>query len=523
MIAMKISIYKYHYLFLSALVALSAGCSTDNGDEPENPADEEILRISVNAPDLSMTRSEGSALPDYSGRTKEKLDTVCSEISDATRATNNNQSITFEKGDAIGVTYFRADGTVTRDNVKFTYDGSQWICDNSVRGTGAATRYVAYFPYNATMSDVTAEAAVETKAPFSWTQDTKAAYQANDVMAGSGAASTNITVTLRHLRGCISVNVFAAGGKFYYQYKGGSLVPDVYQKGGDKVTYTVNGKSYNAYNAEDGTARLIVRPNDAYKVTANIYKSSTLVKSFEVKGADAKVSAGNIWKYTVINGTEYSKNDALNSSYWDYFNIQLWKESNNKFHFVPKGKEPFPEKNDDGTVKKPAGALHYGYVFKTGKDKNGNYVEALFIVNKECPGGYDADRQYDAFGCTHHKSRIPHGTRFWTGVYSPQDWGARTEEILSCAWAECSQIAKPWITKVRSTYVSVSGSGINMGTWRIPNPIECFEIVSNTGGEMLIPDFMETKEGYARDTSVYGYNTRCPSTCQTTYLINTIK
>lgn len=130
-----------------------------------------------------------------------------------TRVTDN----TFDTNDAVGLYVVNQPNTLAQsgnhaDNVKFTYNGTQWVAANQIYWLDAVTPadFYVYYPYSTSAS--------VTNHSFSVQQDqsTEAGYKASEFLYGNkkdvSPTSDPVLITAKHLMSCIRIELKAGTG-----------------------------------------------------------------------------------------------------------------------------------------------------------------------------------------------------------------------------------------------------------------------------------------------------------------------
>jgi hypothetical protein len=168
------------YLMAAFLPLMIAGCASDNDIAGTSPSSSPVP-LSFAVSDQGYVNSDI------------KANTRTSESSTYTTA--------FTSGDKLGMYVVNGSGTVVKENICLTYDGSSWTPSelfyyDSSNMTGY--KFFAYYPYSATTTTVDGSA-TDAKTFFAskisgWTpatnQATPAEYAANDLMVGAGTVGS---------------------------------------------------------------------------------------------------------------------------------------------------------------------------------------------------------------------------------------------------------------------------------------------------------------------------------------------
>lgn len=194
----------------------------------------------------------------------------------ATRASDNLYKTEFTTGDQIGITVIK-DGKIVDEvnNICFTYDAStaKWT---AAEGSPSLyyyqdVTYLAYYPYDAAMSDKMTEQEIIDGFTPQTDQSTYANYTASDLMVATGTAdrtTKKLTLPLRHTMALISVsavtNKFVTSAGYVYSPGEEFAVRNLAE-----TSITIGTQALTPCSFDDGTFRVIVPP-DATAQTINI-------------------------------------------------------------------------------------------------------------------------------------------------------------------------------------------------------------------------------------------------------------
>lgn len=192
----------------------------------------------------------------------------------STKATTDKEyKTTFEEGDKIGLYAFastKATSAITGyENVCLTYQGGEWV---TTEGDGTTLTYDdqlrnatfhAYYPYqeNVTLSGTASS-------PFTtlindWAINTDKSYTENDLMTGSGTASTNqndiiVSIPLKHEMAMIVVGL--SGGTTYRFTNEDPKLSD-YTASSGEATFSINDTDVTSLaETINGKYRFLVKP-----------------------------------------------------------------------------------------------------------------------------------------------------------------------------------------------------------------------------------------------------------------------
>ena len=207
-----------------------------------------------------------------------------------TRASENLYKTEFANGDQIGIIVIK-DGKIVDgvNNICFTYDAStaKW---NAAAGSPSLyyyqdVTYLAYYPYDAGMSNKMSEQAIIDAFTPQTDQSTYANYTKSDLMVATGTADrTTKTLSLPFRHAMAMVSVSAVTNKFVtsagYVYTAGEGFP---VRNLAETSITLGSQTLKPCSFDDGTFRIIVSPN-ATAQTINIkYKWVDLTDYTDIK------------------------------------------------------------------------------------------------------------------------------------------------------------------------------------------------------------------------------------------------
>lgn len=295
---------------------LLCACSNENDELPGggDNTPSAALRIEVSASDFTPAGTRSDA---------------CNNT--ATRATDSGSATTFENGDRIGITVLDDNGTVLSSNIPYIYNGSNWFFDsNNGEGKTAvyydnkagSLTYFAYFPYSKEADGIAGAdilAALKAKFPPLPDQRTKDAYRSSDLLVWSSGTSSapleKLDIAFTHAYALLSFSPFI---KCKIQGKDANHIPSPI----DDVGCTAGNDLYWAYQASDGSLRIIVSPQrtDAhwlYSYRAEMYEGAMPATDLAENNRYALASTLDIGDYTLDKahvGDFYCKN-ARNEGY----------------------------------------------------------------------------------------------------------------------------------------------------------------------------------------------------------------
>lgn len=295
---------KYRNILLNlCLLSLSSGfvaCSSESvwGEpEPETPGKDEVVEIDVKMADFDVTGDK-----------------------DETRSTQSGNDVNFESGDAIGITIYNG-STIIANNVKVTYDGSKWTAASKLDGVGA--QYYAYYPYDASCSGVKTDAALKTKLPVTADQSTKELYKKCDIMSATGTGAAKISISLKHVRSCISVDSFQK--TLVYNEMGDIKIigSENYESNSTiNVQNTAHNKIVgNFYKGEDGDYRCIVEAGTGQAYDLCITPNGGTLSSSALSNGSTTYVAGKRYHHALGGQRTYSWQDMGIGSYVGVKNV----------------------------------------------------------------------------------------------------------------------------------------------------------------------------------------------------------
>ena len=284
-------------LFSAAIISASIFTSCNNETLISESTSETNSALSLNVSELAYT-------PTATG----------------SRAVTNTDAVKtteFEEGDALGLFIISEDGTVTKQNVKFTYTSGIWTPDGVVNYY-ANSNYIAYFPYEENLT-VASSSDIETGIKTYFTennftstdQSSKEAYQKADLMMAKLEKPEDpaISFPLKHQFSMVEISIPVrkyittktydeAGTRFEY------CAPH-------KVTWntlTYNDNGITPYYAGNGVYRYIaVSATEAADVTISItgnvvYDENGNIMNFDNEtNKNVSLSSGSYVSYNLKN------------------------------------------------------------------------------------------------------------------------------------------------------------------------------------------------------------------------------
>lgn len=242
----------------------------------------------------------------------------------STKATTDKKyKTTFEEGDKIGLYAFastEATSAITGyENVCLTYQGGEWV---TTEGDGTTLTYDdqlknatfhAYYPYqeNVTLSGTASS-------PFTtlinnWIINTDKSYTENDLMTGSGTASTNknditVSIALKHEMAMIVVGL---SGGITYKFTNQDPELSNYTASSGEATFSINNTDVTSLaETIDGKYRFLVKPDT--DATLNVTYGG---KTYE---QDVNIQASKYQEYSVGSNSS-STTINFNLSVGDYY------------------------------------------------------------------------------------------------------------------------------------------------------------------------------------------------------------
>lgn len=307
-----------------------------------------------------------------------------------TRAAYSGDNVTFQKGDALGLTLYKNDGTVVYDNIKFTYNGTEWLSDTPITRLNGATKYTASFPYKDVFNGKKTSAELLAASPLPKNGDGVIqikdlnAYKQADIMAETEqTASYNLNIKLSHLRACISVNVpKGIWYEFYDAWGGGDGKKDISDYG-QFCLYNSNKTQLLGYGYKmDDIHKILIDP----VVNQDDYYVGMLEKQrkyFDINNRSKTFSAG----------CRYHHNQTVESHQFSWKDLRIGDaviKYNGNFYALP----------DDVTAVPPNWTYRsyfkdFGYVFSKFTDGSYIYFDIYYSKGKsdhlDTPGNAQVD------------------------------------------------------------------------------------------------------------------------------------
>lgn len=200
-----------------------------------------------------------------------------------TRASENLYMTEFANGDQIGITVIKEGKIVDGvNNICFTYNAStkKWeaAADNPSLYYYQDVTYLAYYPYDAAMSDKMSEQEIIDAFIPQTDQSTYANYTKSDLMVATGTAdraAKTLSLPFSHKMALVSVS--AVTDKFVtsggYEYTPGE---DFAVRNLAETSITIGTQALKPCSLDDGTFRVIVRPDDIAQTINIKYKWADL-------------------------------------------------------------------------------------------------------------------------------------------------------------------------------------------------------------------------------------------------------
>lgn len=365
-------------LFSAAIISASIFTSCNNETLISEFASETNSALSLNVSELAYT-------PTATG----------------SRAVTNTDAVKtteFEEGDALGLFIISEDGTVTKQNVKFTYTSGIWTPDGVVNYY-ANSNYIAYFPYEKNLtveSSSNIETVIKTyftKNNFTSTdQSSKEAYQKADLMMAKleNPKDPAISFPLKHQFSMVEISIPVrkyittktydeAGTRFEY------CAPH-------KVTWktlTYNDTGITPYYAGNGVYRYIaVSATGAADVTISItgnvvYDENGNIMNFDNEtNKNVSLSSGSYVSYNLKNPAIPSDVTERDLEVGDYY------YSDGSIY-------PYGKQNDGNDLSSPLteGCIGVIYDVENANDTDGNIIwnHGFVLALSDADGTYKWD------------------------------------------------------------------------------------------------------------------------------------
>lgn len=228
-----------------------------------------------------------------------------------TRAADNGNVTTFDRGDRIGLIVLKDNGTdLVADNLPYKYDGASWAFDAGNGESKTApyydngisdVTYIAYFPYSKEADNVKTPDELKSKFTPKTNQRSEADYRASDLMVWtSGAASVpqkKLDIALTHAYASISLSpelkcTLNDGDNTSVSLSSSRL---------SDINITVGSDIYLPFQSEDGSFRCILPAG-----------TSGTVRWFYTFGGETYGSSRDLSGGTTAN-TRYVQQETLNA------------------------------------------------------------------------------------------------------------------------------------------------------------------------------------------------------------------
>lgn len=256
-----------------------------------------VVAILVAASCSEDEMSESSvAVTGEGGLTVVATDNGFENADGSSRATTEDYATTFEEGDQMGIFVVDSDNTVEVDNLCLTLTGGSWT--GSTLSYYADASYIAYFPYDSSLSGMTSEDDIVTyftdnKLSNLTDQSTEDNYEAADLMTASVTEGVEeggtITFVFSHKMSMIELQIPVR-----------TFVTD------DEWEYSAPlecslDMDYTPYAYKKGTYRLIVAPDTNVPSISGTFNDGATNYSFDTSSASGTTLAAGT--YTKINVT----------------------------------------------------------------------------------------------------------------------------------------------------------------------------------------------------------------------------
>lgn len=302
----------------------------------------------------------------------------------STKATTDKEyKTTFEEGDKIGLYAFastKATSAITGyENVCLTYQGGEWV---TTEGDGTTLTYDdqlknatfhAYYPYqeNVTLSGTASS-------PFTtlinnWVINTDKSYTENDLMTGSGTASTNknditVSIALKHEMAMIVVGL---SGGITYKFTNQDPELSDYTASSGEATFSINNTDVTSLaETINGKYRFLVKPETNAALSVS-YGGKTYTQE------NVNIPASKYQEYSVGSNSSSTTID-FNLSVGDYYcSDGTLIESD-------------AEQLSDDIKAKIIGVVYYvgnPQPGSTGLNYNSNYIDILAAEHPSCTHG----------------------------------------------------------------------------------------------------------------------------------------
>lgn len=177
-----------------------------------------------------------------------------------TRATDDENTTTFEEGDCVGIIILDQNDTPLYNNIPYKYDGKVWKFDSTnEEGKEAcyydpnAWSYIVYYPYTKDANGCKSESDLKNVLSPKANQRNKADYRASDLMMWKNISETpkqELNAALTHVYASVSL-VPKAG----FILDNGHDTPCVANI--SDVNFTIGDNVYIPYQAPDGSLRCV--------------------------------------------------------------------------------------------------------------------------------------------------------------------------------------------------------------------------------------------------------------------------
>lgn len=125
----------------------------------------------------------------------------------SSRATDDKQGTTvFGVGDSVGLIIVGKDGSLLTDNMPYTFNGTEWVCDSDepTYYDGTMDKYIVYYPYEESVKGCKSIDDIKALEVFEIqdNQNDEWKFRHSDLMACTDKVTREINANLNHVRNC---------------------------------------------------------------------------------------------------------------------------------------------------------------------------------------------------------------------------------------------------------------------------------------------------------------------------------
>lgn len=478
---------------------------------------------------LSACRSDNYELIDSAcDRSSDELTLTISAsdivVSDgiATRALDKGSSTIFMTGDDVGLIVVDKEGRLLVDNVRYIYNGNDWVFDaekniGKERPYYDATmwQYIVYYPYDPSVDGTKDENTLREKPVFDHqtNQSKEREYRYSDLMVWNetGNAMRHLPVDLKHVRNSFSLEVklnweLGLPSENYLEYHPVREALEDFKVRmislENDTTVILNNHNDVLYHLPDSTYRYIL-PDDFYGKIK--WRYTYRGESF---GGECDVTAGGGVRYVQDTSASVSRDKVEE---FDYYSIK--KINNDNYGFV------LPWDARECYKKYPP----VGIVFNVGQhSKDMSDYSQSGIGQEKCHGYvvsildaflHDAsDPTKDAYKLTWTDKNTPADSVIVTGNTDNHDWSAYNNLVKMREFRGNSQgvdeslFPAAYACEIYTGHDNLAGYPVNTTGWLLPTCSMLAYVMDNNQFNTSFNKIFEDNEDSIHDLTLFNDN-----------------